>query len=194
MDGLRIEIGFKKAEVFMKKNRLLSVFAMACVFFLASCTEESSTDLRVGTFFADYATFSESRAAWVEPESYSFVYRFSYGDSSVYYPISVTVKDGESTVDLGENHEEHIENNSFLGNTVFENMTQIYDYFEDWYQKRLKDENDSYNVTFSAQYGTNGGMTYPTALDERRTKVRGREYDDGYGGLYIRVTDFAVGE
>ena len=181
----------------MKNIAVLALSALLLPCILLSCTETTEDSLTVGTTFPDYATFSANRAAWTEPASYSFTYTYAYGDSAVFSPITVTITNGSASISYNGSEADESTFESYkdwLGDIAFESITDMYTYFDEWWQKTAQEENTTKQVVFSALYTTASSYgKYPTILDESRTPVVASD-SVGYGGVYIRVTDFQLTE
>lgn len=163
------------------------------LFLLAGCSEEDENGKLV---FKDRDDFLKAKAAWTEPDSYSFKYQFCFGDSVYLSPFSVEVCNGTGTVDFGECKTEMSENNnfeSFFGDIVFESISEIYSYVDKYYEKQKENYIDDYDITFSVKYASAeiNGCLYPKELKETRFPVKDPEVN-GYGGLNIRVSDIAA--
>ncbi len=187
-----MSILFFKVNSFMK---LKNILCLLLPFIFLSCTETTEGSLPAGTIFPDYATFSENRASWKEPASYTFTYTYAYGDSAVFSPITVTVTNGTASISYAESESEETSLESYkvwLGDIAFESITDMYTYFDEWWQKTAQEENSSHAIVFSAAYQAAGDYgSYPTKLSERITPIANDE-TNGYGGVYIRVTDFSL--
>ena len=172
----------------MKKSVsvLLTMLSAALVFFLTSCTEETNEPY---TEFKDYKTFSVNRAAWVEPDEYSFTYDFRLDRVSYQKPVTVTVKDGEATYSTEDSRDlEYLQ--------TFSSITDVYDYFEKHWQVIKNEENKDLGISFSVKYLKTVGLTYPSILNEDIKWCGNCDAPIGAdsGGVNITITDFTVTE
>lgn len=165
----------------MKKIHYCFIFL---IFIFISC---ETSPFKVQTEFEDYDKFCTNMKNWIEPKNYSFTYNYSFGDSVVLAPITVTISDGVATVDYGENVQTELEN------YTFKSIIEIYEYFDKRY-KYESENNTNYEINYSVKYESTGKYgTYPKLLDENMVDVE--HYDgNGFGGTYIKISDFKVNE
>ena len=168
----------------------MAVIGFSLVFF--SCElflEEPST------IFEDYNQFADLRASWVEPLNYSFTYDVRWGDSLVFYPVSVTVENGVSVMEYNENQEEtDYTDDEYLGDIAFSTIQELMQYFDDHWVARQAEENEEYVIEFTVTYAeTAQGLIYPETLIESMYKIS-HANEDGYGGLYIEVTELTISD
>lgn len=174
----------------MKKLYFCFIFL---IFVFVAC---KTSPYKVQTVFEDYDEFCTNMKNWVEPKNYSFTYNYSFGDTYVLAPITVTISDGVATVDYGENVQTENDEYYFLINYsdyIFKSITEIYKHFDDRY-KYESENNTDYEINYRVKYEvTEKYGNYPKLLDEDMVDVE--HYDwVGYGGTYIKISDFKVNE
>lgn len=163
---------------------MLVVFAVAFI----SCTEEEDSSYKSPyTEFKDSPTFSANRAAWKEPNEYSFTYDFRLGSTYLQEPVTVTIKDGTAT--FSSKNGDDLEKLQ-----IFNSIAEIYDYFEKHWQDSKSKKNTDSGISYSVTYSKVGGLTYPSTLNEDIQWYGSGNAPIGAGsaGLLIFITNFTV--
>ncbi|MBR4630541.1 MAG: hypothetical protein IKO57_08890 [Treponema sp.] len=171
----------------MKKSVfMLAAFAAVSLFSLFSCTDD---DEEPYTEFKDYAAFSENKAAWSEPSSYSFSYVYDLGLSGSQKPVTVTVTNGEAAFDCDDSA-------ALESYTKFDSISRIYEFFDLEWQSAKAEENKNLGITFYATFETaDNGKIYPKKLSEKIDWLGNGDAPSGVGGeMSIAVSGFKIAE
>ncbi len=176
------------------KHFLKVLFITTFVFGFTGCEEEVDNELSARVSFSDYDKFESYKEAWVEPDEYVFTYKYSYGDSLVLAPITVTVKNGQSVFDYGENVVSDLYGNESINveaSALIKNISAIYDLIYSNYQSYLSEQNQSYWILYSLKYSkAENGLYYPSTTVEHIYPVNSGI--NGYGGTYIDISDLTI--
>lgn len=138
----------------MKKNDCLIFILLISAFSFFSCTEDSTSPYLK---FADYDTFEANKAAWTEPESYSFTY--SYCNTLNYFQpdITVTVSNGVASYTAADS-------SNATGYQTFDSITAIYEDFDNQWKALQSQDNSNLGILFSVEYSSQGTVLYPKKL------------------------------
>ncbi len=168
----------------MKKFILLSMLTLLASLFLSSCTEDSDEPY---TKFKDYSTFTANREAWTELDDYSFTYNFRLGSTYMQSPVSVSVKNGKGTCSP------EVEA-APVPEYLFESISEVYEYFENRWQKVKSEKNTNLRILFSVEYSKHGERVYPSTLKEHIEWCGSGDapVGTGTGGVEIGITNFVV--
>ena len=196
-------------------KKIVLAFCAFLFIFFASCDDFSEVEYEYDidgvqftikgepdTFFAYYDTFEKNKAAWIEPESYSFVYSWRWGDSFVSSPVKVTVSsenavfevEGSYANDMSEEEIQKEENRILKEyedyGAKFSSIQEIYDYMESYY-KDVKEKTNGTNdfSLFVAKYQkAESGLVYPSLFSEMQDEHTDTKSDScGYGGAHLSV-------
>ncbi len=181
----------------MKKVSLsILLFIMISIFM--SCEEEKEQS--PGLSFVEYDTFTNNKAAWIEPEKYEFTYIFQGSGSPSLFPVTVTVTENNAVIDYGENELlQSIAENSELTRSqlesegIFTSVAEIYSFFENRYQEALKSINNSSIIVYSASYEkASDKLFYPSCLKVSVSEVDPDLVLGGYSGMSIKITTLKI--
>lgn len=169
---------------------LFKLLICLTVFLFCSCEDNEKCECK----FSNLDEYIQIKNSWIEPESYSFDYDFSFGDSVVLDTISVVC--GESPqIDFGSSADELFWNDYFKDyfcedDIRFYSITDVFDFFYKRWLKVSNEDHKDMNIIFSVEYKKDKrGCSYPYKLIERMENVA---YPDlvGFGGVYITLLNF----
>ena len=141
---------------------------------------------------SSYEDFVKQKAAWKEPDNYTFKYEYGYGDSEVGAEFVTVVTDGKGVCTpnsfayfgtVSEDDEVEIPH-------AFCSVSELYEHFDELWQKKPEEVTDSSYTSYSAWFTKKDGFTYPSGLYQT-IGPRGNDVC-GYGGETFFVTDFSL--
>lgn len=168
----------------MIKKRIICIITMLASFFFTSCTEDSDSPyLR----FEDYTKFTENKASWAEPSSYSFKYDFYSLIEGGGKTVTVNVTNGSAA--FSGVSDEELQNYQ-----KFESIEAIYEYFEKLWEDTKSYDNSNLGIEFSVEYSEEGAVVYPSFLQMKVEWCGSGDAPVGAdsGTIIISVTDFVI--
>ena len=123
----------------------------------------SCDDIDPGVHFHGYDEFLKNMEAWQETDSCEINYSYRAGVGP--YGNITTIRDGDSKKlippeqykDLYRFSEEHLKNMGIL----FYSMTDIYNYIQNYYEKKKKYCDDDIQIDVYVKYAEMRGLKYP---------------------------------
>ena len=136
------------------KKVIYFVLSLIAAFSFFSCTEDSTSPYLK---FADYNTFEANKAAWTEPESYTFTYGYCNTLNYFQPDITVTVSNGVAYYTAADS--------SDVGNYQrFNSISELYEYFDLKWKDQQTQDNSNLGILFSVEYSSKDNVVYPKSL------------------------------